>query len=98
MSLYLVESKAGPLRDPSIGTREQPYWDDHAAFIDKLVEDRFIALGGPFPDEGGAVLVVRAESESEVRVRLEPDPWYANGILALAAIHRWEIYIDELHR
>lgn len=98
MSLYLVESTAGPRRDPSIGTREQDYWDDHAAFIDALVEGGFIALGGPFPDEGGAVLVVRAESESDVRARLEPDPWYVNGILTLAAIHRWEIFIDELHR
>lgn len=98
MSLYLVLSTAGPRRDLSIGTREQAYWDDHAAFIDALVADGFIALGGPFPDEGGAVLVVRAESESEVRQRLEPDPWYINGVLTLDAIHRWEIFIDELHR
>jgi uncharacterized protein YciI len=97
MSLFLVESKAGPRRNLSIGTREQDYWDDHAAFIDALVDDGFIALGGPFPDEGGAVLVVRAESESEVRHRLESDPWYRNGILTLVAIHRWEIFIDELH-
>ena len=97
MSLFLVESSRGSRRDMSKSTREQDLWDDHAAFIDALVDDGFIALGGPFPDEGGAVLVVRAENEAEVRNRLESDPWYVNGILKLVAIHRWEIFIDQLH-
>ena len=62
MSLYLVESSRGPHRDMSKGVREQDYWDDHATFIDALTDEGFIALGGPLPDEGGAVLVVRAGS------------------------------------
>jgi uncharacterized protein YciI len=96
MSLYVVESTAGAQRDLSIGTREQPFWDEHAAFIDSLVENGFIVLGGPFPDEGGAMIVVRAESEAEVHARLEPDPWYRNNILRLAAVHRWEMFVQEL--
>jgi hypothetical protein len=80
----------------SLGTRQQAWWDQHAAFIDALVDDGFIVLGGPFPDEGGAMIVVRAESEDAVRARLEPDPWYQNDILRIAAVHRWEIFIDEL--
>jgi uncharacterized protein YciI len=95
-SLYVVLSEAGANRDLSIGTREQAFWDEHAAFIDALVEDRFIALGGPFPDEGGAMIVVRAKSEADVRARLEPDPWYRNDILRLAGVHRWELFIQEL--
>ena len=98
MSLYVVISEAGAARDLSIGTREQPFWDEHAAFIDALVEDGFIALGGPFPDEGGAMIVVRAESEADVHARLEPDPWYRNDLLRIAGVHRWEIFIQELDR
>ena len=98
MSLYVVISEAGPARDLSIGTREQPFWDEHAVFIDALVEDGFIALGGPFPDEGGAMIVVRAESEADVHARLEPDPWYRNDLLRIAGVHRWEIFIQELDR
>lgn len=94
----MVVSTAGARRNRSIGTREQRCWDEHAAFIDALVEDGFIVLGGPFSDEGGAMIVVRAESETEVRVRLEPDPWYRNEILQFVGVHRWEIYIDQLHR
>jgi uncharacterized protein YciI len=93
-STFLVTSAAGASRDHAKGTREQPYWDEHAAFIDQLVAEGFIALGGPLPEEGGAVLVVRAGSETEVRDRLGPDPWYEQGILALEGVRRWEIFVD----
>jgi uncharacterized protein YciI len=76
-------------------TREQPYWDEHAAFIDRLVDDGVIFLGGPLIDEGGAVIAVRAEDEAEVRAILANDPWYQRGILTLASIKRWQIFIDK---
>jgi uncharacterized protein YciI len=93
-STFLVMSAAGSNRDHSQGTRDQPYWDEHAAFIDNLVQADFIMLGGPLPDEGGAVLIVRADSEAEVRDRLGPDPWYVHEILSLQSVRRWDIFID----
>ena len=92
---FVVSSTAGPSRDLARGTREQPWWDEHAAFIDKLVDDGFILLGGPLPDEGGAILVVRAASEGAVADTLRPDPWYQHGVLKLTGIKRWEIFIDQ---
>jgi uncharacterized protein YciI len=93
---YVVISEAGPARKQSAGTREQPFWVDHAAFIDALVADGFIVLGGPFPDDGGAMIIVRAESEAEVRDRLEPDPWYRHEVLRLLGVHRWDPFINKL--
>ena len=95
MQTFLVTSTAGPNRDLSRDTREQPLWDEHAAFIDGLVDDGFILLGGPLVDEGGAVLVVNSESEREVRAKLDIDPWYRNGILRLESVRRWQIFIDQ---
>ena len=92
-STFVVASAAGSNRDHAKGTREQAYWDEHAAFIDRLVEEGFVVLGGPLPDEGGAVLVVRADSEAAVRDRLGPDPWYMYGILAPPSARRWEIFV-----
>ena len=57
-SLFVARSAAGPARDLARGTREQDWWDEHAEFIDALVADGFIALGGPLPDEGGAMIVL----------------------------------------
>jgi uncharacterized protein YciI len=91
---FIAISSAGPNRDPSKGTREQPFWDEHAAFIDQLVTEGFILMGGPLIDEGGALLIVNANDESEVRERLKNDPWFEEGILKLEAVKRWQIFID----
>src|SRR5436190_14379135 len=90
---FLAISSAGPNRDPSKGTREQPLWDEHAAFIDQLVAEGFILMGGPLIDEDGAMLIVNADDENEVREKLKNDPWMKHGVLklecqALANLHR----------
>lgn len=91
---YLVLSKAGPKRDLSKGSREQQFWDEHATFIDGLVDDGFILMGGPF-DDGGAMLIVRADDDEEARRKLAGDPWYAHDILVLDAVKQWDIFIDQ---
>ena len=91
---FVVISSAGPNRDRSKGTREQPFWDEHAAFIDQLVAEGFILMGGPLVDEGGSLLIVNAEDENEVREKLKNDPWRDQGILKLESIKRWQIFID----
>ncbi|MGI8553028.1 MAG: YciI family protein [Dehalococcoidia bacterium] len=94
-SLFMITSTAGPHRDFSKDTRGQPFWNEHAAFIEELVDEGFILLGGPLVDEGGAVLIVKAETEHEVREKTRNDPWYNQGILQLESIKRWQIFIDE---
>jgi uncharacterized protein len=95
---FVAISSAGPNHDPSKSTREQPFWDEHAAFIDRLVDEGFILMGGPLVDEGGmprgALLIVKAEDENEVREKLKNDPWFMRRILKLESVKRWEIFID----
>ena len=91
---FLAFSSAGPNRDFSKDTREQPFWDKHAAFIDQLVEDGFILMGGPLVDEGGSLLIINAEDESEVKETLKNDPWMQHGILKLESVKRWQIFVD----
>jgi uncharacterized protein YciI len=91
---FIRIASAGANRDLSKGTREQPLWDEHAQFIDGLIEEGFILMGGPLVDEGGALLIVNAEDEKEVRAKIEHDPWYTHGILKLESIRRWQIFID----
>jgi uncharacterized protein YciI len=95
---FLALSSAGPNRDPSKGTREQPFWDEHAAFIDQLVDEGFVLMGGPLLDEAGmpqgALLIVNAGDEDEVKETLKNDPWVQRGILKLESIKRWQIFVD----
>jgi uncharacterized protein len=70
-NVFLAISSAGPNRDFSKGTGEQPFWDEHAAFIDKLVDDGFILMGGPLVDEGGSLVIFNAEDEKSSQAKIE---------------------------
>lgn len=95
---FVVISSPGPNRDPSKGVREQPFWDEHEAFIDNLVDQSVIFMGGPLVDEAGlpcgALLIVNADNENDVREILKNDPWFQRGILKLESARRWQIFID----
>jgi uncharacterized protein YciI len=92
---FVIISSAGSNRDLSKGTREQPFWDEHAEFIDQLVAEGFILMGGPLVDEGGSLLIFNAEDENEVREKMKGDPWLKQGILKQESIKRWQIFIDQ---
>jgi len=95
---FIAISSAGPKADPSKVTRQQPFWDEHVAFIDQLVAEGFIMMGGPFVNEAeiphGALFILNTEDENEVRNKLKNDPWFEKGILKLESVSRWQIFID----
>ena len=94
MALFLVIlRRSGPEWDPSRPLEEQSGWDAHAAFMDGLVDEGFIVLGGPLPDEVRVAHAVEAESEQEIRVRLARDPW-SETHLRVDSIERWTIRLD----
>ena len=81
MARFVVTRAPGPAWDPDRPTREQAGWDPHAAFMDELAEERFIAFGGPAGSQNKVVLVVEASDEATIRARLERDPWSVAGLL-----------------
>jgi uncharacterized protein YciI len=88
---FLVRQARGPAWDPSKGTRGQAGWDRHVAFIDGLA-DR-VLIGGPIDDIDGefAVLLVRADDETDARRLFDADPWMGS-ILQIASVERWNLY------
>jgi uncharacterized protein YciI len=80
--------------DPARPIRDQDDWDIHAAFMDALVEDGFVLLGGPIGENEGALLLVEASDEEQVRARLGQDPWVRAGLLRVALVEPWLIWLD----
>jgi uncharacterized protein YciI len=74
--------------------REQVLWDEHARFMEELVESGFIVLGGPLADERRVLLIVSADSEAAIHARLEPDPWTENGMLSTTSVEPWTVLLD----
>jgi uncharacterized protein YciI len=94
VSTFLVMvSRSGPEWDPSRPLEEQSGWPAHAAFMDGLVDDGFIVLGGPLVDEHRVAHVVEAESEEEILTTLARDPW-SGSHLVVETIDPWTIRLD----
>jgi uncharacterized protein YciI len=91
---FLVERARGPRWDHGRLRREQDGWDVHAEFMDNLTHQGFVVLGGPVGegDGDGAVLVVAAGSEREVRSRLAEDPW-GEDMLATVSVRPWTVLL-----
>lgn len=84
---------AGPNWVQGTPMRQQPYWDEHAAFMDTLFESGVVYLGGPFPD-GGAMVIYSAESVEAAVALQADDPWLAHGIHEEAGASEWAILLD----
>ena len=95
--LFAVRQVRGGPWDWSRDMREQEGWDEHARFMDGLVESGFVVLGGPLEGDREVLLVVDAASEDELRGRFAADPWISNGMLRLGRVERWTILLDGRH-
>src|SRR5438309_2146611 len=94
MALFVLELGNGPGFDPARGRREQLLWDEHAAYMDRLVDEGVVVLGGPVGDGGTVLLVLEAAGEAEVRARLDDDPWAPLRILTVQRLEPWTVWLD----
>ena len=94
---HVVLTRSGPEYDLSRPLEEQSGWDEHAAFMDGLVEDGFLVLGGPLGDEFRVAHAVQAESEEDIRATLARDPW-SGSHLEIDVIEPWTIRLDGRRR
>ncbi len=91
---FAVRLERGGPWDWSRDLREQDGWDDDARFMDSLVDDGFIVLGGPLDGERVILHAISAPSEQAVRDRLAQDHWAQNGMLTVRSIEPWTIWLD----
>ena len=96
-TFHVVLLRSGPDWDPARPLEEQSGWPAHATFMDGLVDEGFIVLGGPLSDEHRVVHVVEAASEAAVRATLARDPWSGTH-LVVGAIEPWTIRLDARER
>jgi hypothetical protein len=97
MAFFVVLRRLGPEWASGRSLEEQDGWDEHAAFMDALVDDGFVVLGGPLADEVRVVLAIEADSTEEVRATLARDPW-SDSLLVLDAVEPWTVRLDGRQR
>ena len=98
MTHFLCTLVHGPAWDSTRGIREQDGWAEHAAFMDDLVDEGLIVVGGPVGDGDYTAHLVRAADERQARARLSDDPWSSDGHLAVGLLEPWSLWLDGRNR
>jgi uncharacterized protein YciI len=91
---FAVRVERGGPWDWSRDLREQEGFEEHAQFMDALVAEGFIVLGGPLAEGREVLHAISAPSEEAVRERLGQDNWAANGMLTISSIEPWTVLLD----
>jgi hypothetical protein len=94
MAMFLVTvRRSGPQYQRGKPLEEQSGWEAHAQFMDGLVEQGFIVLGGPLADEERVAHAIEAADEEQVRATLALDPW-SGSHLNVESVEPWTVRLD----
>ena len=97
MPVFAVTTAKSVNWDHARDIREQPFWDEHAAFADQLVARGFVILGGPIgsgDDDDIALLAVEAADESAVYAVFDADPWRVHQVFRIKSVWPWTLWLD----
>jgi hypothetical protein len=62
--------------------------------MDRLFDQGWIVLGGPYADYSRVLLVVQARNKTEASELFRDDPWTSCNILVESEIIEWSIFLD----
>jgi uncharacterized protein YciI len=79
------------------GIAGQPAMSGHATFMNALADQGFVLFAGPLAGtEHGrlrVLLIVDADSETQIQRRLADDPWTISGQLQITTIEPWNVFV-----
>lgn len=91
---FVVVCRPGPTWVAGKSSREQPYWNEHASYMEDLFQAGILKMGGPYADYSGIHLILEAADKHAVQELLELDPFIQHGILTQGSIDEWLIFLD----
>ena len=94
--VFAVMRMRGPRWKSGVLMDEQEDWKEHAEFMDRLVEDGFVLLGGPLKGTDDVLLIVRAENKTAIHARFDEDVWTRTDLLRTRWVAEWWLRLGEL--
>ena len=96
MSTFAVTREAGPGWAAG-GIYEQPGVEEHAAFMNALADAGFVLYGGPLAgtehERVRVLLIIDADAEATIHLRLADDPWVTTQQLVTQSVEPWTILV-----
>lgn len=94
--LFAVICTRGPRWNDAEPLEGQEDWRGHADFMNGLLAEGFVVLGGPLSGTRDVLLIVRAASEHDVETRLAADCWSVKDLLRTVRMTPWELRLGSL--
>jgi len=94
--VFAVVNTRGPNWNDAKPMEEQGDWRAHADFMNSLLAEGFVLLGGPLMGTRDVLLIVQARYEAEVEARLAEDVWVVKGLLCRRQINPWWLRLGTL--
>lgn len=91
---FALSASAGQAWIAGKTSREQPYWAEHAAFMDQLFAEGMIVMGGPYADYRGIMVILEAPNEEQVYAVFKDDPFVIQGVLSIKSVREWLVFLD----
>jgi uncharacterized protein YciI len=91
----VVRSRGSAWQDAR-GLESQEDWEAHAAFMNALVKEGFVVLGGPLEGSPDVLLIIRAETPEQIVGRLSADPWSDMDLLRTTRVAPWTLRLGSL--
>ena len=73
---------------------DQPGWDEHAEFIDDLIDRGVFFMGGPWTNRLGSMSIWEGMNADEVLEVMQGDPFVQNGVFLIEDCADWTVYVD----
>ena len=94
--LFAVIRTRGPAFEPSRPLEAQADWAAHAAFMNGLVRDGSVILGGPLEGTADVLLPTNLAALYGYSRRLAADPWAVQDLLRVTRISPWTLRLGSL--
>lgn len=94
---FLLTFEHGPKYQSEKSFHDQPNWENHSKFSDKLFLQHKVTMCGTLKDESKVILVANGRNESSIRNLFKDDPFIKNGVLTLTHVDEWELHLNPEH-
>jgi uncharacterized protein YciI len=94
--LFAVIRTRGLAYRPDRPLEAQDAWRAHADFMNGLLKEGFVVIGGPLEDGPDVLHIVRADSAATIAAQFAKDPWEPMGLLRTVRIAPWTLRLGTL--
>lgn len=95
--LFAAILHRGPAYQTLLPLEGQIEWQAHRVFMNALVDDGFVVLGGPLEGTSEVLLIFRAASPEEIVNRWSQDPWAKLDLLRMSRVMPWDLRLGSLN-